>query len=397
MLNTESELPEWPFARTCPADQPPAFEKFRQQPPQLCRLPDGLPAWVVTSYADVKQALFDPRISASDDVDGFRHRIKVPAPPGAHSFWRMDPPEHTRLRKMIMTAFTARAIRELRPRVELLIDELLDKVEAAPKPVDLLDTFAMPLPALVVARVFGVPDKDFRLFVEFSRAILSQQDDDATLAGFLGMSEYLEKLVLAKQKDPTDDLISVLATEQLGTGNLTLDEVVAMVRLLLIAGHETTANQIALSVLTLLHHREQYEALQRDPGLLDSFIEESLRYWSMPQDNILRTVIEEVDVGGTLMRPGDLVVISIPAANHDDRVFECPGQFEMTRDASDHLAFGIGPHYCPGAPLARAELRLALPKLFERFPTLRLAGPAKEIPFREKTLVFGVEQLMVTW
>src|SRR5262245_64419309 len=172
MLDIKAELPEWPFPRTCPMSPPPAYEKFREEPPQLCRLPDGLPAWLVTRHADAKQVLMDPKISASDEVEGFRDRIMVKAPPGSHSFWRMDPPEQSRLRKMTTSAFTARAIRDLKPAIEGLIDDLLDKVEASPKPVDLLDAFAMPLPALVVARVFGVPDEDFRMFVEQSRAIL---------------------------------------------------------------------------------------------------------------------------------------------------------------------------------------------------------------------------------
>lgn len=398
MLDADAQLPEWPLPRTCPMLPPPAFEELRKDPPQLIMMPDGLPAWLVTRHADAKQVLMDSRISASDKVPGFRDRVQLPPKPGMHSFWRMDPPDQTRLRSRVMPEFTARAIKALRPAIESTIKQLLDQMAEMPQPVDLLDAFAMPLPALVVARVFGVPDEDYRTFVDQSRTILSQGNPEKAYAAYESMFEYLERLTLSKVDNPGDDLLSRLANGPMASGELSLYEIISMVRLVLIAGHESTANQIALCYFTLLHQPDQKLALSGDPAHLQGFIEESMRYWTLPQDNILRTVVEEVEVGGTTMAPGDLVVIALPSANHDDRVFPQPTEFDLLREnAKAHLSLGIGAHFCPGAPLARAEMELAIPAVFERFPNLQLVGGVDNVPFRKNTLVYGVDALWVTW
>ncbi len=388
---------DWPMPRSCPYAPPDDYAQLRTSPPVKVRIRGG-EAWLVTRHEDVRQVLKDARFSADDQQPGFPIRIQLPPEPGIMSFNRMDDPEHGRLRRMAMTEFTARRTRALRPEVELLVERLLDELEKGPNPVDLVENFAVRLPSLVIARMLGVPEEDEATFTEQSRVILSQEaTPEETYAAFVAMSQYLDRLAAQRAAEPKDDLISRLATRYVATGELTHQELVAMARFFLVAGHETTAHQISLSVLSLLRDPAQLGELRADPALFKPAVEELLRYWSISQDNQVRAAVADVDLGGAPIRKGDGVIVAIPSANHDESVFPGAARLDVHRDARQHIAFGFGPHLCPGAPLARMELEVCLRALFTRFPTLRLAVPAGDVRFRENTIVYGLEELPVTW
>ncbi|MEU9446407.1 cytochrome P450 [Streptomyces sp. NPDC048304] len=397
MPDTLDPLPAWPMPRSCPYAPPDAYAELRERPPLKVRIRGG-EAWLVTRHADVRQVLNDHRFSADDQQPGFPIRIQLPPEPGVMSFNRMDDPEHGRLRRMAMTEFTARRTRALRPEVELLVQQLLDGLEAGPNPVDLVRHFAIPLPSLVIARMLGVPEQDEADFTEQSQVILSQEaGPEETYAAFVEMTRFLDRLAAQRTAEPRDDLISRLATRYVASGELSHDELVAMARFFLVAGHETTAHQISLSVLSLLRDPAQLAELRADPSLYKRAVEELLRYWSISQDNQVRAAVDDVELSGALIRKGEGVIVAIPAANHDDSVYAGAGRLDVHRDASGHLAFGYGAHLCPGASLARMELQVCLSALFARFPTLRLAVPPEQVRFRENTIVYGLEELPVTW
>jgi cytochrome P450 len=397
MSESDLKIPEWPLPRTDPMLPPLDYTEFREGPPRLLRLSGGGTAWLVTRHADVCVALMDPRMSSDENTPGYRDMIRVPRVPRMQSFWRMDAPEHGRLRHMVTSEFTIRKVRAMRPVIAELIDELLDEIATAPRPVDLVANFALPIPSLVIARMLGVPESDYRKFAKQSRDILSQSSPEEAYVAYLAMNGYLDKLASAKEQDPGDDIMGRLASRYVANGQLTHDDFLAMVRFLLIAGHETTANQIALSILTLLLHPDQRAELQREPTLIHPFIEESLRFWSVSQDNMTRVAAKDLEIGGQRIARGEAVVIAIPAANHDEQVYADAARFDLHRDAHQHLAFGAGPHRCPGAPLARLEMEFALPALFARFPDLRLAIDIVDLPFRKGTIIYGLEALPVTW
>ncbi|MFF5023412.1 cytochrome P450 [Streptomyces collinus] len=397
MSECEQQLPEWPMPRSCPYAPPDAYEGLRKDPPLKVRIRGG-EAWLVTRHADVRQVLNDNRFSADDQKPGFPIRIQLPPEPGVMSFNRMDGSEHGRLRRMAMTEFTARRTRALRPEVELLVERLLDELERGPRPVDLVEHFAVRLPSLVIARMLGVPEEDEATFTEQSRVILSQDaTPEETYGAFVEMTGYLDRLAARRTAEPQDDLISRLVTRYVATGELTHQELVAMARFFLVAGHETSAHQISLSVLSLLRDPALLAELRADPGLYKPAVEELLRYWSISQDNQVRAAVADVDLGGARIRAGEGVIVAIPGANHDESVYPDAGRLDIHRNTSGHLAFGFGAHLCPGASLARMELEVCLSMLFARFPTLRLALPAEDVRFRQNTLVYGLEELPVTW
>jgi cytochrome P450 len=398
MDTTDTKLPDFPMQRTCPWLPPPQYEQLRKEPPQRVRLPSGAIAWLVTRHADVRAALGDPRLSADHTIAGYPHRIQVPATPRGQSFFRMDDPEHGRLRRMVLPQFTARATRAGRPEVERIVGELLDELAAGPRPADLVAVFTQPLPGMVVGSILGVAVPDQRRFATMTRAILAQDiTPEQVYAAALDMGAYLEQLIEDKLTRPAGDLLSRLAHEQLTEGQLTRDDLVAMARLILVAGYETTAKQLGLSVLALLRHPGHVAELRREPGLWKHAVQELLRYCSISEDNMGRVAIADLQIGGVPIAKGDGVLMAVPAANHDERLFPDPATLDFHRDASAHVAYGSGPHHCPGAPLANQELELALSMLLNRFPTLRLAVGVDDLDFPFPQLVYGVTALPVTW
>ncbi len=303
MTQTAAVTTAWPLHRTCPMSQPPALAAFRDGPPRQVLLRGDQPAWLITRYADVRQALADPRLSVNDQHPNWPNRLLFPVPPRAVSFWRMDPPEHGAYRKMVAAEFTAHRTQALRPLLQSITDELLDEMAAMPKPVDFHSVFALPLPCIAIARIFGVPDEDMSEFKENTSALLNQKEPEKAVQAFLATTAYLDGLARAKEREPKDDLLSRLVVNFVRPGQLSHDDLVAMVRLMLVAGHETTANQIALSIFTLLDRPGVLAELRADPRLLTPVVDELLRYWSIAQDNVVRTATEDLSVGTPASRP----------------------------------------------------------------------------------------------
>ncbi|MEV7941422.1 cytochrome P450 [Kitasatospora sp. NPDC088264] len=357
----------------------------------------GLEGWVVTGHAECRAALTDPRLSKKAVTEAFaRHVGNSEGGPGRDLMSHMlnsDPPEHTRLRKLVQQAYTARQVATLRPMVERHVGALLDQLDG-PDPVELISEFALPLPLAVVFELFGAPQAERENLQVRGNAVDAGPEADGEADGGAdgevsvetaeGMADYLRALVDHKRTHPGDDLISELLAAQADGDRLTETEITSMAFLLAIAGHQTTVNLIANGIHALLSHPEQLATLRADPALLPGAIEEVLRYESPFSIASLRRTTEPVTIGGTTIPAGEFVQIALLAANRDPAVFTDPDRFDITRpDATRHLAFGHGIHHCLGAQLGRLQAEVAFTELLRRFPALRLAEPAEAAQWQE--------------
>ena len=401
-----AQVPEYPLPRAarCPFDPPRALRELHGAGPVAkIRLWDGSEPLLVAGYADQRALLSDPRVSADTLNDNYPHQsesMKVRARVG-RSFISMDDPEHARLRRMVTGPFAVKRVEAMRPAVQRIVDDLIDRLLAGPRPVDLVAEFALPLPSMVICELLGVPYADHDFFQDRSRRLISLATPvDESIAAQREITDYLVDLVGRKLAEPGDDLLSKLATEQLATGGLTRRELAELGLLLLIAGHETTANMIALGTLALLEHPDQLALLRErgdDPGLVAGAAEELLRYLSVVNSGRRRVALEDIELNGVTIRAGEGLVLANDAANRDESVFFEPDRLDLTRDARHHVAFGFGPHQCLGQPLARVELQVVYGTLYRRIPTLKLAAGLEEIPFKGDGIVYGVYELPVTW
>ncbi|MEU9440918.1 cytochrome P450 [Streptomyces sp. NPDC048304] len=402
MPGADSRVLDWPLARVCPMSPPPALGVVRDGPPTLVRLParagEEQLVWLITRYDDVKAALKDPRLSADETRPGFPLRFPVPGDARPSGFLRMDDPEHGRLRRMVAPEFTVRRVRALRPRLQELTDRTAGELAAGPQPADLVRDFAAKVSALVIARLMGIPDEHTAFFLEQTQILLTDGDPALSLAAHHRIIAFLDERARAKEHDPGDDLVSRLVVDHVATGELDRADLLGVLKLLLVAGHESTASQIAVSALSLLtDDRLRAEVLAEDAALLPQFVEESMRFWTIVQDGVVRQATEDLLIGGTLIGEGESVMISLLAANHDPALFPEPKRLDIHRDASAHLLFGHGAHFCLGASLGRLEVTLALSSLFTRLPTLRLACEPSRLRFREHPVFHCLAELPVTW
>lgn len=387
-----------PLARPtgCPFDPPEELARLReQQPLRRMRYPDGHLGWLATGHSVVRAISADPRFSSRYElihlpVPGTGITELPPAPVG--DLTGIDPPEHTRYRRLLTGKFTVRRMRELTSRVEEITAEHLDAMERQGPPVDLVEVFAHPVPALMICELLGIPFADRETF---RRHIAATTSVDSTVeeqyAAMAALQDYVRELVPAKRAAPTDDLLGDLTTTE-----LTDDELAGIVSFLLGAGLDTITSMLGLGTFALLSHPEQAAALRADPGLADQTVEELLRYLTIAHTGI-RAALEDVEVDGQLIRAGESVTLSMQAANRDPDRFADPDRLDLHRKATGHLAFGHGIHQCLGQQLARVELRVAFPALFTRFPTLRLAIPAEEVPLRDSMNIYGLHRLPVAW
>ncbi|MGW7001497.1 cytochrome P450 [Streptomyces sp. NPDC054933] len=391
-----------PTRRGCPFDPPDEYGTLRQsRPTSRLAFPDGKTGWLFTRYEDVRVLLADVRFSsdrrrASSPVRAFPIRDGDPRVPG--SLIGMDPPEHTRYRRLVTRWFTVRRMRELAPRIERIVADRLDAMERTGPPVDLVREFARPIPSLVICELLGVPYGDRTDFQRWTATLFHlDEPKESVFAARDALWEYVRELVVAKRRHPDEALLSQLIHSEDPSAGLTDQELTGVGQLLLIAGHETTANMLALGTFALLCHPEQSRILREQPDLVDNAVEELLRYLTIVQFGIVRVAREDVEVAGVRVRAGETVVASIAAANRDPAQFPEPDELDITRDAAHHIAFGHGVHQCLGQQLARMEMRTAYPALFRRFPTLRLAVPADQVPLRDDMFIYGVHRLPVTW
>jgi cytochrome P450 len=385
-----------------PFDPPREITRLRDaRPVSPMVFPDGHEGWLVTGYEEVRQLMADTRFSSRQDI-GILHMPyetpgmpapTEPSPPMPGMFVAMDPPDHGRLRKRLTGAFTVKRMKQLEEHIVEITERQLDAMANLVPPVDLVKEFALPVPSLVICELLGVPYADREKFQANSAQIMVRdQTLEEKMAAFIGMNTFLTELVTRKRETPEDDILSDLARHD----DLTIEELAGAAFLLLLAGHETTANMLALGTFALLEHPEQLAELRADAELLPGAVEELLRYLSVA-DIFFRYATEDLELGGETIRAGSTVIVSLLAANHDPRRFENPGTLDIRRNARGLLSFGHGIHQCLGQQLARIEMRAGFEGLLRRFPNLKLAVPADEVKLKTDMSIYGVHELPVTW
>ncbi|MGW4129679.1 cytochrome P450 [Amycolatopsis japonica] len=392
--------PSFPAARAagCPFDPPPVIRSLQEETPLArVRLWDDSTPWLATRYADQRKLLSDPRVSA--DITRPGYPSPTPLRGGSISFILMDDPEHARLRRMVTAPFTIKRVEAMRPGVQKIVDDLIDEMLAGPNPADLVTAFALPVPSLVICQLLGVPYADHEFFQDNSNVLINRETGpEAKAAAGAALGEYLDTLIGEKLENPGEDLLSGL-TERIRAGELTRQEAAQMGVLMLIAGHETTANMIALGTLALLEHPDQLTLLREtdDPKLIASGVEELLRYLHITHNGRRRVALEDIEIAGEVIRAGEGIILANDIGNRDPDVFPDPDRLDLRRDSRRHVAFGFGVHQCLGQPLARMELQVVYGTLYRRIPTLRLATDLSEIDFKHDGSVYGVYALPVTW
>ncbi|HEV3359054.1 MAG TPA: cytochrome P450 [Pseudonocardiaceae bacterium] len=402
MTSIADTPPAFPMTRAqgCPFDPPPAARALQDETPLArVRLADGSTPWLVTRYAEQRALLADPRISSDAGNPGYPSGVQRMRSGSPISFILMDDPEHARLRRMITGAFTIKRVAAMRPTVQRIVDDLIDTMLAGPKPVDLVDAFALPVPSLVICALLGVPYADHEFFQANSTVMIRRDaEPEERAAGHRALIGYLDNLMGEKLARPADDLLSGLA-QRVTAGELTRSDAAQMGVLLLLAGHETTANMIALGTLALLEHPDQLALLRDkdDPALVASSVEELLRYLNITHNGRRRVALADIEIAGETIRAGEGVIMANDIGNRDVTQFADPDRLDLTRDARHHVAFGFGVHQCLGQPLARMELQVVYSTLYRRMPTLRLAADLADIPFKHDGSVYGVYELPVTW
>lgn len=401
-------IPEFPEPRAagCPFDPSPETRALTAFGPVFrVRTWDGKTPWLVTSHAEQKELLSDNRLS----VDFAAPNFPSPVPhhgseddshsPTDLSFVGMDDPEHARLRRMVSGAFTIKRVEAMRPAVQEMVDGFIDRLLAGPKPVDLVQAFSLPIPSLVISELLGVPYEDHEFFQANSKTLVSVTATPAErAAAHTALAGYLDRLVAEKLDHPGEDLLSRLA-EQVTAGELTRHQIAAMGVLLLLGGHETTANMITLGTLLLLQHPEQAALVREteDPQVVVGAVEELLRFLTIAHLGRRRTALADIEIAGQTIGEGEGVIMLAELANRDPSVFPDPDRLDLTRDARRHQAFGSGAHHCIGQPLARMELQVIYPALLRRIPTLRLATGLDQVPFKYDAVIYGAHELLVTW
>ncbi len=396
------------FSREFKKDPFPTFAKMRREAPIYPhKAPNGSTIWYITTYDDVTAVLRDdinfckdPRNARPIDSSGPASRKTATHQRINDNMLFSDPPHHTRLRSMVSKAFTPRRIEELMPHIQAIADELLDNIEAQGQ-MELMASYALPLPLFAICEMLGVPKNDRDQVADWSQAIISPGSRNLNFSArkrkVRAFTNYLERLFSERRINPQDDLISALALVEEEGDRLSEMELSSMVALLLVTGHETTVNLIGNGTLALLLHPEQLRLLQNNPSYWPMAVEELLRYDGPVETSTSRWARQDVELGGHLIKRGDLVRVVLASANHDDQLFNHAAILDIQRENNKHLAFGMGIHYCLGAPLARMEGHIALETMFRRFGELKLIQSPPEITWRSGILFRGLEKLDVTW
>jgi len=381
-------------------DPYPTYDRLRETAP-VCRVRIGRGkfAWLVTRYDDVLAAVKDPRFTKDRQSLPAAKQPWMPAVfrPLAKNMLDSDPPDHTRLRALVQKAFTPLMIEDLRKRIEELTDQFLDRA-LRKKEFDLLGEYALPLPTTIIAELVGIPTKDRDRFHRWSAKVVSLGPTAGpemllSIPAALAFLKYIQQQIRMRRTAPGMDLLSALITAEDTGDKLSEDELVAMIFLLLIAGHETTVNLIGNGTLALLENPQQLSNLLSNPEMIKSAIEEMLRYYSPVELATERWAREDVVVAGTLIPKGELVFLGLGSANRDPAQFHDPHVFNIDRSPNRHLAFGHGPHYCLGAPLARLEAQIAFTTLLRRLPRPVMAISRDSLKWRKGFLLRGLERL----
>lgn len=401
----DQDCPLFPMARSAPLDPPAGYRAIhRGGGIAKARLWNGSTTWLVTKLEEVRRVLSDNEaFSTIAHTPGYpmmapgRAEVLLNERP---TFNRLDPPQHTDLRRMLTREFTVKRIQQMRPWLEEIVEDLLDRMQNAGPPADLVTALALPLPTMVISRLLGIPYEDHEFFQERTATKLNlETGPGVSLQAQRDVLAYLDRLMRDKGNDPgiPDDILGRLMREQVISGNLSHEDAVQMAEMVIVAGHETTANMITLGLITLLQHPDQLAALRADRSLMPSAIEEMLRYLTITHFNGARVAVKDTELSGQPIRAGEGVWALLPAANRDDEAFPDPDSFDITRNARQHVTFGFGVHQCLGQGLARLELDIVFNRLLDRFPAVDLAIPFEKIPFKHDAFVFGVKCLPVRW
>jgi cytochrome P450 len=399
-------IPDYPMERAvgCPFAPPPeVLELGTTKPVAHVRIWDGSTPWLITGYDEARALFSDSRVSVDDRRSGFPHwneGMLATVYKRPRSVFTSDGEEHTRFRRMLSKPFTFKRVEGLRPAIQKITDDHIDRILAGPQPADIVTGLALPVPSLVISELLGVPYEDAEFFQRHANVGLARfatAEDNAK--GAMGLAKYLANLVRAKMENPAEDAVSDLA-ERVKAGEIDVREAAQLGTGLLIAGHETTANMIGLGVLALLEHPDQMAVIRdaTDAGVIANAVEELLRYLSIIQNGQRRVAVEDIEIAGEVIRAGEGIIIDLAPANWDPKAFNEPDHLYLYRNkAGQNVAFGYGRHQCVGQQLARAELQIVFSTLFRRIPTLRLAVPIEQVPFKHDRLAYGVYELPVTW
>jgi cytochrome P450 len=399
-------IPEYPMERAagCPFAPPPEVLSLgTTKPVSRVRIWDGSTPWLITGYDEARALFSDSRVSVDDRKEGFPHwneRMLSTVHKRPRSVFTSDGEEHTRYRRMLSKPFTYKRVEGLRPAIQEITDEHIGAMLARPQPADIVSALALPIPSLVISKLLGVPYEDAEFFqhqsnVGLARYATAEQSEQGTMS----LLKYLAQLLEKKMNEPAEDAVSDIA-ERVKAGELPLREGAMLALGLLIAGHETTANMIGLGVCALLENPDQLAVIRdaEDPGVIANAVEELLRYLSIIQNGQRRVAAEDIEIAGELIRAGEGIIIDLAPANWDPNVFDEPDRLYLHRaKANQNVAFGYGRHQCVGQQLARAELQIVFSTLFRRVPTLQLAVPIDQVPFKHDHLSYGVYELPVAW
>ncbi|WP_405866439.1 cytochrome P450 [Streptomyces sp. NBC_01515] len=401
-LTDRTDQPEpvsFPQDRTCPYHPPAGYDPLRSaRPLTRVTLYDGRPAWLVTGHAAARALLADQRLSSDrsqPDFPATNERFASVRNRKVALLGENDP-KHRTQRRMMIPAFTVKRATAMRPDIQRIVDERLDAMIAQGPTADLVPAFALPVPSMVICALLGVPYADHEFFEAQSRRLLRGPKAEDSQDARDQLEAYLGELIDRKQLSPGEGVLDDLVRDQLSQGALDREELISLAIILLVAGHETTANMISLGTYTLLLHPEHLAELRDDPGLMPDAVEELMRSLSIV-DGLMRQALEDIEVDGTTIRAGEGVIFSAAVINRDEDIYTAPDTLDWHRPTRHHVSFGFGIHQCLGQNLARAELEIALRSLFDRLPTLRLAVPAEEIPFKPGDTIQGMLELPVTW
>jgi cytochrome P450 len=393
-----AELPVFPFETPPGLDTDPELERLRvSDPVPKVRLAPGGEAWLVTRYDDAKRVFAEPTFSRAEAVKPGVPSLR-PARQNPYLLVSMDPPEHTRVRKLVAAAFTKRGVERMRPRIQATVDSLIGTMRSAGPPIDFVDAFAAPLPAFVISDLLGAPVDDhrqLRAWMDIALSVTAHTPDEVRGAGE-HMAAYLTKLIATKRAAPAEDLLSALV-ETYDNDRLSEPELLATTYIMLVAGYETTAGLLANSIITLNRHPDQLELLRNKPELIPNAVEEILRYVPIAKASLERYATKDTTLSGVPIPAGSTLIPLQYSANRDDTLAPEPDKFDITRPPTTHLAFGHGTHYCLGAQLARLELGVAYAALLAQLPGLRPAEPESTIAWKQGMITRGPITLPVTW
>ncbi|MGW6500863.1 cytochrome P450 [Nonomuraea angiospora] len=405
-MSGTTSVPDYPMTRepACPFAPAPAVRGMtREDPVGKVRIWDGSTPWFITRHADQRALLNDPRLSIDEKRPGYPHMTRSRAASAPHHpalITNTDPPEHTRLRRTVNAPFMVKRVEALRPRIQEVLDGLIDDLLAGPNPVDLVQALGLPVPTVVITEILGAPYEDHELFQTNSHTLVSHEStpEEAQEAGRV-LGGYLSALFDRKTAEPGDDVLSEMAG-RVKAGEMTRVEAITMANAILIAGHETSANMISLGTLALLRNPEQLNLLREngdDPTFVANAVEELLRYLTIVHSGIRRIANEDIELHGRTIKAGDGVIFDLAGANWDAEQFPDPERLDLSRPARRHHAFGYGAHQCLGQSLARVELQVVYGTLYRRVPTLALAVPFEQVEFAMEGVAYGLKSLPVTW